>query len=472
MRWPRDPRRASANATTDRASLMRSNMEVDRAFNRRLKLLVEGSAKRDLESSAAQLTQALSDLERSEGKAHADASNAPKPAPPMSAAEIEVASLSSGIAFFEYSLGAERSYLWVIDRGKRKSYVLPSRERLEWMVKRWRTLASRQERLEADSGTQFQLLSASLSCALLGNAVEAHMTRIVIVPDGNLVTLPFAALPENGCSNRLGEPLVVAHEITLTPSLTVFLSRKTPAEHRSFQGEVAIVADPVFDRADPRIARLKAGKLTPVVHSAATMGNPVVLPRLLNAGYEASAIQETVRRAVGKDKVFLAQGFDASVETVLSPEMQNYRIWHLSTHGFYDEAVPEFSGLVLSTLGPDGSARSGFLKAHDISSLGVSADLVVLSACDSATGQNLSGEGMMGLSYSFLRAGAKQVVSTLWSVDDAKSRELMVAFYAELMQNGGNAAAALRQSQLTVMHRRHSSAPYYWAGFELASIGG
>ena len=81
------------------------------------------------------------------------------------------------------------------------------------------------------------------------------------------------------------------------------------------------------------------------------------------------------------------------------------------------------------------------------------------------------GEGIMGLSYAFLHAGAKQVVSTLWSIDDAKSKELMVVFYKELMRNGGNAAAALRQSQLTVMRQPHNSEPYYWAGFELTSRG-
>jgi CHAT domain-containing protein len=447
----------------DQVGLMHSNMAVDRAFNRRLKTLVEGGTKRDLDSSAAQLTQALSDLERAEDKVHADASDATKGSSTMSTAEIERAGLNSGTTFFEYALGVERSYLWVIDRDTIKSYVLPSRERLEGMVKRWRNFASRPELSDATAHAKFQLHSALLSCALLGSAVEAHMTRIVIVPDGNLVTLPFAALPENGCSNTPGDPLIVNHEL----SLSIFLARKS-AERREFQGELAIVADPVFDRADPRAAMFKTGELT---RGLRYQDNPVALPRLLNAGYEASAIQEVVRKSAGKDKVFLAQGFDASVETVLSPAMQNYRIWHLATHGFYDEAVPEFSGLIFSTVGPDGSSRFSFLKAHDISSLKVRADLVVLSACDSATGQNLSGEGMMGLSYSFLRAGAKQVVSTLWNVDDSKSRELMILFYTELMQNGGNAAAALRQSQLEILRQRHSSAPYYWAGFELTSMG-
>jgi CHAT domain-containing protein len=297
------------------------------------------------------------------------------------------------------------------------------------------------------------------------------MTRMVIVPDGELAMLPLAALPENGCSGAPGEPLVVGHEITLTPSLSVFLTREPEAERVPFQGEVAIVADPVFDAADPRAAALKSGPPKPDSHLAGDPETAATIPRLLNAGYEANAIRETVRKATGTHQVFLAQGFDASVDTVLSPAMQQYRIWHLATHGVYDQTMPEFSGLVFSLVRPDGGPRFGLLKAYDIARLNVHAELVVLSACDSTAGENLSGEGVMGLSYSFLRAGAREVVSTLWSIDDAKSRELMIPFYKELMRNGGNAAAALHQSQLTVMRQSQSSAPYYWAGFELTSVG-
>jgi tetratricopeptide (TPR) repeat protein len=451
----------------DEVRLIQANMAVDRAFDRRLKLLVEGSAKRDLEASSSGLAQALGDLERAEDEVNADARQAAKPASTMSAAEIERASLSSDVTFFEYELGTERSYLWVIGEGVRKSYVLPPRQRLEEMVKQWEASATSNERGGADAGAKFKRLSRRLSCALFPGGVDARMAKIVIVPDGSLAMLPFAALPGNGCSGASAEPLVVEHEITLTPSLSVFLSRKPVEETYAFQGEVAIVADPVYDAADPRAATLKIGH----PNRAAAQETAVALPRLLNAGYEASAIQGTVRKAAGKDQVFLARGFDANIETVLSPAMRNYRIWHLAAHGIYDETTPEFSGLVFSLLGPDGRPRFGFLKAHDISKLDVRADLIVLSACDSAAGEDLGGEGVMGLSYSFLRAGAKQVVSTLWSVDDARSKELMVTFYKELMRNGGNAAAALRRSQLVVMRRPHSYAPYYWAGFELSSVG-
>jgi CHAT domain-containing protein/tetratricopeptide (TPR) repeat protein len=453
------------------ANLIRSNIAADRAFDRRLKLLVNGSAKRELQASAAELTQALGDLERSEDVAHTAAREAPKPAPTMSVAAIEQASISSSVTFLEYELGDEHSYLWMIRGGKRKSFVLPARGQLEGMVKRWRVLAGSQEGSGEGTSAKLQHLSADLSCALLGDAVDAGMTRIVIVPDGALAMLPFAALPEKGCSSSPGEPLVVGHEITSTPSLSVFFSQKQKAENGGFHGQVAIVADPVFDAGDPRATALKAGILNSGSHPVPAQETAIALPRLLNAGFEASAIQEVVTKAAGKDQVFLAQGFDASLDTVLSPTMLDYRIWHLATHGIYDESMPEFSGLVFSLFEQDGSARFGFLKAQDIARLNVPAELVVLSACDSAAGENLSGEGVMGLSYSFLRAGARQVVSTLWSIDDVKSRELMIAFYKELMRNGGNTAAALRQSQLIVMRQPHSSAPYYWAGFELTSLG-
>jgi CHAT domain-containing protein len=460
--------RQSGEAETRR---IEAKLALDRAFNHRLKLLVENGAKRDLEANSAELAQALGDLERAEGEVRVDASQAPKPAPTMSSSEIERASLSSDATFFEFALGDKRSFLWVIDGGKPRSYFLPPRQQLEEMVRNWRALATSQERGEADAGARFKYLSARLSCALFPHAVEGRMTKMVIVPDGGLALLPFAALPEDGCSGAERDPLVVGHEITLTPSLSVFLSRKPEVEKSAFQGEVAIVADPVFDAADPRAATLKIGVTSRSSDPAQAEETAAALPRLLNTGYEASAIQEAVGKTAGGNQVFLAQGFDASVETILSPAMQNYRIWHLATHGVYDQSMPEFSGLVFSLVGPDGGPRFGLLKAHDIARLNVRAELVVLSACDSSAGANVSGEGVMGLSYSFLRAGAKQVISTLWSIDDEKSRELMAAFYKELMRNGNNAAAALRQSQLTVMRQLHSHAAYYWGGFELTSLG-
>ncbi|RXH54234.1 CHAT domain-containing protein [Granulicella sibirica] len=439
---------------------------VETAFDHRLRLMGEDNAKRKLELNSVEMAQALADLERSEDGMLSLARDTPSPAPTLSAAAIGSASATTGTAFLEYSLGSERSYLWVIEAGEMKSYGLAPRADLERMASMWRA-ALRVPGVKAGSSAdrRFQLLSARLSCALLPSSV--HAARMVIVPDGALATLPFAALPGEGCSKAAeSRPLVADHEIVLTPSLSVFLSENAAPAGRVYQGEVAIVADPVFDFADPRASGL-AGQGLPTGQGPTA----AALSRIMNAGYEASAIQKTVERTAGANRVFLAQGFDASLDTVLSPAMRDYRIWHLATHGVYDDTMPEFSGLVFSLLRPDGSPRFGFLKAPDIAELDISAELIVLSACDSAAGEFLGGEGAMGLSYAFMQAGAKEVISTLWSIDDKRSSALMIGFYESLIKNGGNAAAALRETQLAVSRRPETAAPYYWAAFELTASG-
>jgi len=467
-------------ARTSEAKIVRSDLERERmnskitlskAFDHRLKLLVEGGSRRDFEASSAELAQALVEMERADETSHPGISDDAPRAAPMSANEIEEATRNSGTAYFEYELGPERSYLWVIRNGELKSYELAARDQLERLIKEWRSLAAGTGRFEPGANARLPFVSARLSCALLANAVKSDMTRLLIVPDGNLAMVPFTALPENGCSHALGEPLVAAHEVIQAPSLSIFLSRKTQKDEAHYRGALAIVADAVFDAADSRLAVRKRPGSQISSRDRATSESVVPLARLVNTGYEAAAIEDTVRRSTGKDQVFVALGMDANVDTVLNPAMRDYRIWHLATHGIYDESMPEFSGLVLSQIARDRSPRSGFLKAYDIASLDVRADLVVLNACDSGAGEAVSGEGVMGLSYAFLHAGARQVISTLWSVDDAKSKDLMVAFYKDLMRNGGDAAAALRHAQLALMRQHNASDPYYWAGFELTSVG-
>jgi CHAT domain-containing protein/tetratricopeptide (TPR) repeat protein len=468
---------AYASGSRDtQANLIRSNMAVNKAFDQRLKLLLVGGPRHELDVNAAQLAQAVDSLERAEDDARAFANPVNQSASTLTAAEIETASETSDASYFEYALGSAHSYLWVVDRGVLKSYVLPPRDQIESMVRRWRAfLASggtassprRPGEQTGDLDSGFQRLSAKLSCTLLGDAVETRMTRLIIVPDGDLAMLPFTALPENACNSARGDPLVERHEVILTPSLSVFLSRKAPSEIEQFKGEVAIVADPVFDPGDSRTAILKSSGTRRAPSKPQSLDSYATLPRLLNTRLEAASIQQ----AVGHEQAFVALGFDANLQTLMSPAMQDYRIWHLATHGVYDETTPEFSGLVFSLVSPDGSPTYGFLKAHDIAYMQLRPELVVLNACNSAAGENLSGEGVMGLSYSFLRAGVKHVISTLWNIDDTVSRQLMVTFYQEMMRNGNDAAAALRQSQLVVMRQRHSSDPYYWAGFELTSVG-
>jgi CHAT domain-containing protein len=157
--------------------------------------------------------------------------------------------------------------------------------------------------------------------------------------------------------------------------------------------------------------------------------------------------------------------YNATRDKFLSVDLSQFRILHVVTHGVLDDQQPELSGLVLSQV--DGSARSidGFVSLADIYKLRAPLDLVVLSACHTALGQNLRGEGLIGLTRGFMYAGASGVVASLWQVDDRATAELMKYFYTNMLQRGMGPAAALRAAQNEIRSQPKWSSPYYWAGF-------
>ena len=160
--------------------------------------------------------------------------------------------------------------------------------------------------------------------------------------------------------------------------------------------------------------------------------------------------------------------FDASRETATRPDLAQYRIIHVATHGLVNTLHPELSGIVLSLVDRRGAPVDGFLRLNDIFSLRLPADLVVLSACQTALGREVRGEGLVGLTRGFMYAGAARVVASKWKVDDRATAELMRRFYAAMFGPGHLApSAALRRAQRALAGDRAWSAPYFWAGFEL-----
>jgi len=163
-----------------------------------------------------------------------------------------------------------------------------------------------------------------------------------------------------------------------------------------------------------------------------------------------------------------ALGFDASRETVLSGRLSTYRIVHFATHGVLDTAHPELSRIVLTQVDERGRPRGdGSLRAHEIYRLSLPADLVVLSACRTALGPQIRGEGLVGLTRGFLYAGARSVLVSLWEVDDRATAELMRLFYHHLLIRHQPPAAALRAAQTALCREPGWEAPTFWAGFVL-----
>jgi len=164
--------------------------------------------------------------------------------------------------------------------------------------------------------------------------------------------------------------------------------------------------------------------------------------------------------------VHVALDFDASRARVLTNGLAPFRLVHFATHGVVDSRHPEMSGLILSLVDRRGRRQDGYLRLGDIYKLKLSADLVVLSSCDSALGKDLESEGIIGLPRGFLYAGAKSVIASLWKVNDDATATLMSRLYARL-KKGETPSSALRGAQLEMEKDEQWSNPYYWAAFVL-----
>ncbi|MFN8001864.1 MAG: CHAT domain-containing protein [Acidobacteriota bacterium] len=176
---------------------------------------------------------------------------------------------------------------------------------------------------------------------------------------------------------------------------------------------------------------------------------------------------DTILSFAPNGKNFKALSFAANRTTATSAELAKYRIVHFATHGFLNSEHPELSGLAFSLVNEAGKPQDGFLRLHEIFNLRLPADLVVLSACQTALGQQIKGEGLIGLTRGFMYAGTPRVVASLWQVNDLATAELMKLFYRGMLKDGQRPAAALRAAQLELMKQRRWAAPYFWAAFTL-----
>ena len=159
--------------------------------------------------------------------------------------------------------------------------------------------------------------------------------------------------------------------------------------------------------------------------------------------------------------------FDASRDAVLAADLGLFRILHFAAHSVLDDERPELSGIVLSLFDRAGRRRNGFLRLYDIYSLRLNADLVVLSACQTALGQEIKGEGLIGLTRGFFYAGAHRVLASLWEIDDRTTAVFMKPFYEAMIQRHQRPSAALRSAQAAMWKGKGWDAPYYWAAFTM-----
>src|ERR1019366_5202455 len=165
----------------------------------------------------------------------------------------------------------------------------------------------------------------------------------------------------------------------------------------------------------------------------------------------------------------LLLGTSATEAAFKAAGLTEYRVIHLAVHGFADSTFPDRAALVL--LSDRLAGEDGFLQSSEIAQLRFDADLVVLSACDTAVGALQGQEGIANLSLAFLLSGSKTVVSTLWTIDDTSTLYLMKRFYVHLSE-GNTAAFALTAAKRDMLKTYGAHAvPYYWASFRLEGLG-
>ncbi|MFN7947754.1 MAG: CHAT domain-containing tetratricopeptide repeat protein [Blastocatellia bacterium] len=426
---------------------------------------------------------------------------------PLTVSEIQQQVLDADTLLLEYSPGKKHSYLWVVSRDTLHSFTLAGVDEITTATRRWLSLLPRSTQRKYQRETE--LAAAELSRLILQPAAQyLNRKRWLIVADGILQYVPFAALPEPAVSRPLSvvqsqlsvaghsaaqkqhpttddgqrttdnQPLIADHEIISLPSASVLaVLRDELRGRKTAEKQLAVFSDPVFQANDPRVQSAGTNGVTPPLRTDPGSASPAQraltrsaedagltrFERLAFTRQEAEAITALIPQA----QSLKALDFTASRSQALHSQLEKYRIIHFATHGLLNSRHPELSGVVLSLVDEKGQAQDGFLRLNDLYNLKLNADLVVLSACRTALGKEVRGEGLVGLTRGLMYAGAARVVASLWNVNDEATAELMKRFYRAMLVDRQTPAAALRSAQLALSRDRRWSAPWYWSGFIL-----
>lgn len=449
--------------------------ELDR---RHMELVQQGAPPERIEESEKRLTAAVDAYDRveSEVRTRSQTYAALTQPQPLDHVQIQGQVLEKESLLLEYALGEERSYVWAITPDLLKSFELPPQREIETVARElYAALTARNELPEGASASEpdqrAEAAGRRLSEMILG-PVESLLgdNVLLVVPDGVLQYVPFAALPRPGSP---GSRIMARNQVVSLPSAsTLAVLRQQIAGRAPAPKTLAVLADPVFPH-DPRIVRALEALTVPKHRGLpprgpggqpGRQGAQLQLARLPFSEEEAKGILALVKEP---GQTLSALGFDASYARATSGELSQYRIVHFATHGLIDSEQPELSKLALSQFDEKGQPRQeAYLPLADIYNLELNADLVVLSACQTALGREVRREGLIGLTRGFMYAGAARVLASLWSVEDRATAKLMKSFYKYLLVHKLSAPEALRRAQSDMAATQYSS-PYYWAGFSL-----
>ena len=402
-------------------------------------------ARLDVEAFQARLYAAHPELKARRGEMSA-----------LSAGETAALLADEGSAVLEYVVAERKVYLFVLTRdrppGARADvsvHALDLREEeLATQVERFRRrLAGRDQLYAGDARRLYDLLVKPAGARLRGKS------SLVIVPDGKLWEMPFQALMSGG-----GRHLVEDHAVSYAPSLTVLreMRRARRGHARGGAPMLLAVGNPKLEGRS--IERAKA----------------VLMGERLDPLPDAERQVKSLGALYGAARSRIYTGAEAREET-FKAEAGKYRVLQLATHGVLNDAAPMYSHVMLAR--SEGAAgEDGLLEAWEMMDLKLEADLVVLSACETARGRVGAGEGVIGMTWALFLAGSPTAVVSQWKVESSSTTDLMLEFHRRLTAPAGAAsvskAEALRQAAVKMLTSRKYRHPFYWAGFVVVGDGG
>lgn len=392
-----------------------------------------------------QLEQARSDLDRLEAEIRRQHPRYAEVRYPMPAKLAGIQGLlDEETALLEYFVGREDSFLFAATRDRLEVFRLPPTAEISAAVKSIRdVLRSRGRRqtgrFKEEARRLYEILVAPAAAVLAGKP------RLLISPDGALHLLPFEALltDAGGHDYRDLAYLLRRHAVTYIPSASILAGLREAQPSLAAEGRPKLLlafAAPLYQGPEPRFAPLP----------------------------EAEREARSIAGLYPADARAVYVGQEASEHRVKGdPFLGSARRLHFATHGLVEPRL-RVSGLVLT---PGGSPEEdGILHVHEIFNLRLSAELVALSACDTGLGEEIAGEGIVGMTRAFLYAGAHSLLVSFWPVLDGSTADLMLSFYRSI-GSAGSMAEALRQAKLEMLADGQAN-PYYWAPFVLSGDPG
>jgi len=409
----------------------------------------------------------------------------PAPPPPVGVAAATLASatpaqwrralsdLPADRMFVEYRLCASEAFAWVVTHESVSWISLGPTSDIEEAAAHFhesmRLTAAMADRQQA-SAALYRLIVAPLAPQLLDHP------NLVLIPDGALHYVSFAALKDSSSDARDAAYLVQRYSIAIAPALRHFFM---PTESgRASEQRMLLVADPVYSDQDPRFAArdsrgatrsasLPARYDSETLRGVSELTQPARLPATAREARSIASLYGTTR-------VDLLLGLDATRDNVLAKNLATYRFVHIASHGFMDSTVPQLSALVLARFGWQGSIADPYIRASDLLERDFRAQAVILTACDTSLGKAVAAEGIIGLRYAALARGARSVVASLWPVTDGITEHLMTDMYRQMLLEPADSQAVVEALSTAMRHAladAPSLDPALWAPFAVYVAG-